>query len=189
MCTTRSNALAERCAHTCQAAQSTLRRRRSAFRTLFAGALVEIQGQAAMHCRSTVPGETRGVSSWARRKQASSLLLPPLWLLGSSRGPPVLPSERNNPRRVSSSHTRRCRRRRMTIQVAGAAAVRRRRLIDIYGLRTIQAAGWLAGYPARPSKGCVYVCMCVRGALGAREPQGHRATSLARCTARQAVGC
>ncbi|XP_014559574.1 hypothetical protein COCVIDRAFT_91490 [Bipolaris victoriae FI3] len=24
-----------------------------------------------MHCRSTVPGETRGESSWARRKQAS----------------------------------------------------------------------------------------------------------------------
>ncbi|EUC38983.1 hypothetical protein COCCADRAFT_81828 [Bipolaris zeicola 26-R-13] len=100
------------------------------------------------------------VGSSEASKQARSLLLPPLWLLGSSRGPPALPSERNNPRRVSSSHTRRCRRR-MTIQVAGAAAVRRRRLIDIYGRRTIHAVGWLAGYPVWPSKGCGLVCMCV----------------------------
>ncbi|EMD96078.1 hypothetical protein COCC4DRAFT_18943 [Bipolaris maydis ATCC 48331] len=124
-------------------------------------------------------------SSEASKLADGGALLPPLWLLGSSRGPPVLSPERNNPRRVSSSLTRRCRRR-MTIQVAGAAAVRRRRLIEIYGRRKYTLpAGWLSC----PTVQGACVCGGCGGALGARERQGHGATSLARCTARQAVGC
>jgi len=58
MCTPRSNALAERSAHASQTCQSTLHRRNSAFGTAQAGALAAVLGQATLHCRSTVPGDT-----------------------------------------------------------------------------------------------------------------------------------